>query len=179
MKRDFFKRLTWDDLREWAGSRIVSRGQNYHRNRQVQGLARTPSGGLIAWVQGSQRYATRVDFVDGELDSVCSCPHWDTCKHAGVVVLEYLDHLKNGIEVPEVTEQDRRIGLLKEFSEQDAWDKEDGEEMGPGKATAKSLQPFLKQQTKAQLIALIEDLAGRYPVVRETLEVNTISQEEQ
>jgi hypothetical protein len=95
------------------------------------------------------------------------------------VVLEYLDHLKNGIEVPEVTEQDRRIGLLKEFSEQDAWDKEDGEEMGPGKATAKSLQPFLKQQTKAQLIALIEDLAGRYPVVRETLEVNTISQEEQ
>ena len=48
-----FKDLTWNDLHTWAGSKIVSRGQNYQRYRRVQELARTPDGGLIAYVQGT------------------------------------------------------------------------------------------------------------------------------
>ena len=47
---DPFKDLTWDDLQAWAGTSIVSRGRSYQRNHHVQGLARTPSGGLVAWV---------------------------------------------------------------------------------------------------------------------------------
>jgi uncharacterized Zn finger protein len=96
------------------------------------------------------------------------------------VVLEYLDHQKRDIEVPKVTEQDSRMGLLEESLEEEAWDEEDDEEgmkdagqfapRRPGKGAAESLQPFLKQQTKAQLVALIADLAGRYPVVHETLQ---------
>lgn len=178
-KTDFFQELTWDDLQEWAGSKIVSRGKGYQRSSHVQGLARSPSGGLVAWVEGTERYATRVDFEDGALISACSCPYWDTCKHAVAVVLEYLDHLKKDVKVPRVTEQDRRMRLLEEFSEEEAWDEEDGEDMEnvvrlapqqSGKAAGKSIQAFLKQQTKAQLIALVEDLAERYPVVRETLQ---------
>ena len=178
-KNDFFKELTWDDLREWAGSTIVSRGRNYHRNSQVEGLARTPSGGVVAWVHGAQRYATWVDFEEGALVSVCSCPYGATCKHAVAVVLEYLDQLEKNIEIPQVTEQDRRMGLLEESSLEEAWDEGDEQEIEyvgqfasrrRGKAAAESLQAFLEQQTKAQLIALIEDLAGRYPVVCETLQ---------
>jgi len=86
------------------------------------------------------------------------------------VVLEYLDQLKKGIEVPQVTEQDERIRVLEESLEEDAWDEEDEEEMGSAIAANETLQPFLKQQSKTQLIDLIEDLAERYPVVCETLQ---------
>lgn len=47
---DPFKHLTWNDLQEWAGATIVSRGQGYQRTYQVQELARTSRGGLVAWV---------------------------------------------------------------------------------------------------------------------------------
>ncbi len=179
LKTDLFRELTWDDLREWAGDTIVSRGRNYQRNSQVEGLARTPSGGVIAWVHGAKRYTTWVDFEEGALASACSCPYGATCKHAVAVVLEYLDHLKRDIEVPEVSEQDSRMGLFEGSLEEETWDEEEEEGMKdagqfaprrPEKGAAKSLQAFLKQQTKAELVALIEDLAGRHPTVRETLE---------
>jgi uncharacterized Zn finger protein len=66
----------------------------------VQGTVRTPGGGLIAYVHGTERYATWVDFEEGELVSACSCPYGATCKHAVAVVLEYLDHLNKNIEIP-------------------------------------------------------------------------------
>ena len=81
-KANLFKQLTWDDLQEWAGGRVLSRGQSYQRSRRVQDLVQTPSGGLVAWVQGEARYATRVDYEDGELISACTCPYGSTCKHA-------------------------------------------------------------------------------------------------
>ena len=179
LKVDLFRELTWDDLREWAGDTIVSRGRGYQRNSQVEGLARTSSGRVIAWVHGAKRYTTWVDFEEGALASACSCPYGATCKHAVAVVLEYLDHLKNDIEVPEVAEQDSRMALLQESLEEETWDEDEEEGMRdagqvasqrPGKGAAESLRAFLKQQTKAQLVALIEDLAERYPVVRETLQ---------
>jgi uncharacterized Zn finger protein len=178
-KTDLFRELTWDDLREWAGNTIVSRGRSYQRNSQVEGLARTLSGGVIAWVHGAKRYTTWVDFEAGALTSACSCPYGATCKHAVAVVLEYLDHLKNDIEVPKLTGQDSRMALLEESLEEEAWDEEDEGGMRdagqfaprrPGKGAAESLRAFLKQQTKAELMVLIEDLAGRHPVVHETLE---------
>lgn len=45
---DPFRDLTWDNLQEWAGPTIVSRGQRYQRSRLVQDLARTSRGSLIA-----------------------------------------------------------------------------------------------------------------------------------
>ncbi len=169
VKTDPFKELTWDDLQAWAGSKIVSRGKSYQRSGHVQGLARTPGGGLVAWVEGSQKYATRVEFEDGALDPDCSCPYGDTCKHAVAVVIEYLDHIKKGIEIPQVTGQDKRIQRLEEFSGDEAWDEED-EEINSGKAADKSLETFLEQQTKAQLVTRLKDLAERYPLVREALQ---------
>ena len=179
-KTEVFTRLTWIDIQAWAGSTIVTRGQSYQRNHRVKELARTPSGGVVAWVRGTQRYATLIDIEGEELTSACTCAYWDTCKHAVAVVLEYLDHLRRNIEVPTVTERDQRLALLRKSAEEDVWnqgddaDEEEDADRGAsrrlGKTTRNALKSYLEQQTRAQLIALLEELAERYPVVHEALQ---------
>jgi uncharacterized Zn finger protein len=186
-KGDRFRDLTWDHLHAWAGSKIVFRGQNYQRSRLVQGLARTPSGGLAAWVQGTERYATRVELEGGELTSVCTCPYAGTCKHAVAVVLEYLERAKKDFQVPIIPDQDKRLSLLAEAISEEDWDEEETDEeewdegdeeddleshgrFRPKKAAPSSLLTFLEKQTKEQLVALIQDLAERFPAVLEALQ---------
>ncbi len=181
LKKDLFEKLSWHDLEQWAGSRVLSRGQGYHRDHRVQGLGQTQGGGIIAWVQGEQRYATEVDFEDGELISVCTCPYGHNCKHAVAVVLEYLDHLKKNLEIPQITGQDPRITLLQGFTDdediEDDYDEEEEEvETGDsvskkgGKSIPPDLRGFLEGQTKEQLITLVKDLSERYPSVRKDLQ---------
>ena len=62
-----FATLTWDDVETWAGSRIVSRGKSYQRGGRVRELARTASGGIVAWVQGTSRYVTQVEIAKKKL----------------------------------------------------------------------------------------------------------------
>lgn len=181
LKRDLFEKLSWSDLEQWAGSRVLSRGQGYHRDHRVRELAQTQTGGIVAWVQGGQRYATEVDFGDGELISVCTCPYGNNCKHAVAVVLDYLDHLKKNLEIPKITGQDPRIALLQGFTDdediEDDYD-EEGEDVEIGdsvsKKRGKSIPPdlrgFLEGQTKEQLITLVKDLSERYPSVRKDLQ---------
>lgn len=95
-----FAALTWDDVEAWAGSRIVSRGKSYQRSNRVRELARTTSGGIVAWVQGTSRYATQVEIAKKKLTASCTCPYGGTCKHAIAVVLSYLECLKNQREIP-------------------------------------------------------------------------------
>jgi len=179
-KKDLFEKLSWHDLEQWAGSRVLSRGQGYYRDRRVQGLAQTQSGGIVAWVQGGRRYATEVDFEDEELISVCTCPYGNNCKHAVAVVLEYLDQLKEDREVPQLTGRDERLALLQGFTDEedgeDYYDEEEEEvETGDsvskrgGKPIPPDLKGFLEKQTKEQLINLLKDLSERYPNVREDL----------
>jgi uncharacterized Zn finger protein len=179
-KSDLFERLDWHDLEQWAGSRVLSRGQGYHRDHRVRELAQTQSGGIVAWVQGGQRYATEVDFENGELISICTCPYGNNCKHAVAVVLEYLDHLKKNHEVPRITGQDQRVALLQGFvdeEDREVDDEEEGKEVDTirsvstksGKPIPPNLKGFLEGQTKGQLISLFKDLSERYPSVREDL----------
>ncbi len=180
-KRDLFERLDWDDIEQWAGSRILSRGQGYQRSHRVKELAQTQTGALVAWVYGGQKYATEVDFDDGELISVCSCPYGDNCKHAVAVVLEYLDHLKKNLEIPKIDGKDSRIALLQGFTDDEEleidFDKEEEEiEIGDpaskkgGKSIPPDLRGFLEEQTKEQLITLLKDLSEGYPSVRQDLQ---------
>ena len=183
-KVDPFSVLTWDELQEWAGAIIVSRGQRYQRSHQVQGLARTSSGGLVAWVLGSQRYATRIETEDEELVAACTCPYGGVCKHAVAVVLEYLEQMKRDCTISAVTEQDQRLQLLAQDGDEEEWDDEDeggatGEECmpvldKPAKKT-RSANPdawlsFLEQQPRRQLLALLKDLGRRNPEVRQFLQ---------
>ncbi len=183
-KADFFKELTWDNLEEWAGSRVLSRGQGYQRSRRVNNLVQTQDGDLIAWVLGGEEYATRVYFKNGTLISTCTCPYGINCKHAVAVVLEYLDQTKKNVTVPLISKKDERLELLEDDSGDEEWDDEENEveeeeqETQTGfrtlkksaRQTAHSLKDFLESQTREQLITLVEELAGKYSAVQEDLQ---------
>ena len=96
--------MAWNDLEEWAGSRIVSRGKNYQGQGRVRDLAVTEDHDLIAWVDGTERYATKVVLEDDGLPAaICTCPYeWD-CKHAVAVVIEYLKRIEDNRPVPKIS----------------------------------------------------------------------------
>lgn len=174
---DPLRDLTWEDLEAWAGSKTVSRGRSYQRGRQVQGLARTPEGGLVAWVQGQKRYATQVEWREGQLASTCSCPMKFSCKHAVAVVLEYLEHLEKKRSMPEAEQTDRRFGLLgreEDELEEDDWANENLvpsllPEAKPSRSRG-SLRSFLEKQPKEELISLLVEMAELHPTIRRSLE---------
>ena len=180
---DRFKELTWKASEEWAGSRILSRGQSYHRSGRVDELAATPAGSLIATVRGGNKYTTLVEFQEGELTSRCTCPYGESCKHAVAVVLDYLEKVKKRVEVPTIDARDKRLGLLAEshddFVIEDAQDVDSTEEdeidyretsAGRGrKDTSSPIKAFLENMTKDELLGLLLEAAQKYPSFREDL----------
>ncbi len=107
----FFETLTWDDLNAVFGTSTVQRGRSYQRSRAVSKLGLTSDARLVAWVRGTERYATVVATKEGALEGMCSCPVGVNCKHAVAVVLEYLEHLKKNKPVPHVNSNDGRLDL--------------------------------------------------------------------
>jgi uncharacterized Zn finger protein len=194
--RPGWAKLTWDGLAAWAGERSLERGQSYQRGGRVRDLAVTADGELLAWVQGTHRYATTVELAPrgrgaDRLHSQCTCPvGFNGCKHAVAVVLEYLEALRNKTPVPEADAGDRRWKLLDEEAEGGDWEdfeadeeseddfEEDAEEPRRGRSRAarksragdESLREFLQSQTAAQLVDLMVGLAGQYPEVQEALQ---------
>lgn len=164
-----FSDLTWDDLNEWAGSKIVSRGRAYQQRGCVSELAQTEAGALVAWVDGSDRYATRVDMLDdGALDSICTCPYELSCKHGVAVLLEYLERVKNDRRVPRAAGDDDRLQLLENAGE-DWADKTGENEMALSHHAGKEIDFFLKGKTREQLVELIRELAWQFPVIAQDL----------
>src|SRR5215467_10402293 len=106
--------VTIQTIRAWAGETIFKRGQDYQLRGRVRELAATPSGGLVAWVQGSSRYATRVVLDQESLSADCTCPYGGTCKHAVAVALTYLDRPDQAPPLPVVTPHDPRLVLLEQ-----------------------------------------------------------------
>ncbi len=179
MEKDPYADLTWEDLEDWAGTTIVSRGRTYQRNSSVSDLGITSEGILIAYVLGSARYVTQVAIQDGDLTSECTCPYWTNCKHAVAVVLEYLMCLKNDVAVPQIPQTDPRLDRLRETetTAEEYWDPElgmsiDVEEQLEAEQQQNTgpLLAYLEKQTKAQLVELLDELTDAFPDVREFLE---------
>ena len=168
---DPFSKLTWEDLEEWAGNVIVGRGRPYQRRGAVENLGRTEGGTLAAWVRGTRRYATSVRLTERNgLESACTCPYWDTCKHAVAVVLEYLECLKTDSAIGEIDEDDPRLLELEAIEEEE----EENVKARSGRSKSKkskaaSLRPYLQQQTQAELVALVIELADAHDAVRQSL----------
>ena len=162
-----FSDLTWNDFEEWAGGKIVSRGKSYQRQGRVSDLAITDDGSLIAWVDGTERYATKVVMDENGLpDSICSCPYELDCKHGVAVVIEYLKRVENNRGVPKAKPDDDRLELL----EDEDWDDEpNDDENAMPEDMRQGIDGFLKGKTKAQLIDLIHELAEQYPEMAEDL----------
>jgi len=145
-----FLGLTWNDIAAWASGKIASRGKSYQRQGRVADLAITDDGSLIAWVDGSERYATKVVIdEDGLPDSICTCPYQCDCKHGVAVVIEYLKRVENNQSVSKAKQDDDRLKLWAD----DDWDgaPHEAENTGAGD-TRQEFDDFLQGKTKAQLI---------------------------
>ena len=165
---DLFLDLTRSDLDEWAGSRIADRGRKYQQQGRVTDLAVARDNTLIAWVIGSERYATKVLVNDTGLpESICSCPYAMDCKHGVAVVYEYLKQVENSRHVPTASADDERLALL-EYEEWDGSEAEPSENALSGDMQIE-IDDLLNGKTRAQLIDLIHDLAERYPEMAQDL----------
>ena len=165
---DAFADLTWDDLEQWAGGKIVARGQRYQEQGRVSELAVTSDGGLIAWVSGTQQYATKVVMdEEGLPDSICTCPYGVNCKHGVAVVLEYLEQIGEDRRIPKAREDDERLVLLEGQGRKDVF--HEGE-TGLPEPVRTEIEPFFEDKSKAQLIELLLEFAEEYPDVARDLQ---------
>ena len=164
--------LSLDDLRKWAGSKILNRGISYQKN--VYDLARTGDGGLLASVSGTDEYETWVGVdEDGALDFFCTCPYdWGVCKHAVALVLAGLKKVKAGDQIP-LADDDRA-----EFSDHSEFmagldDEPDYDEdmILPEKAKT-SLKIILQKKTKKELVELLLDFAQQLPEISRDILAN-------
>jgi len=156
-----FYSLTWKNLEQWAGTRIINRGRKYQSQGRVTDLAATEDGALIAWVKGSKKYAAKVTINSGgSLESTCSCPYQFDCKHGVATVIEYLKQVENHQPVPNAKPDDRRLNLLKYELPDDA---PNDAEQATLNNTLPDIDDYLKGQTKSQLIELIHTLSFQFP----------------
>lgn len=192
--RKKFADLAWQDLEDWAGNRVVARAKGY--KGEVEGLSVTENDFLLASVQGSIKYTTKVGFNDnGRLSSICTCPYGSSCKHAVAMILVFLDAVKKGETLPVADSDDRRFELLAkgdsedvedfEFSDLDDDDDAEGEEdeCGDEEEDESEKKPAIKQKTnkksplkdyldglgKGELVKLAMELAQKNPDVHEDL----------
>ena len=166
-KLDRFADLSWSDLEEWAGSKILSRGKNYQRQGRVRDLAVTADHGLIAWVVGTERYATKVIMEDDGLpEAICTCPYEFDCKHAVAVVIEYLKRIEDDRPVPQIRRGDARLEVLEDMERDD---EPIDEEMSVTEDMRKEIGRFLKGKTKAQLFDMINEIAQQHPDVAQDI----------
>ncbi|MCC4766970.1 SWIM zinc finger domain-containing protein [Methanosarcina sp. DH1] len=104
-----FKELKWSDLQDWAGGKATAKGIKYQEEGRVKEIKCTSIGSLVARVEGTIEYFTEVSLENGKLSSICTCPVGYDCKHGVAAVLEYLDLIEQGEDVPVVTEEDPLI----------------------------------------------------------------------
>ena len=122
-RKKTFEDLSFDDLKGWAGDKIVGRAYGY--KKQVADLRLTADGALLAWVSGSSRYATKVWIKGSGLESACTCPYWATCKHAVAVVLAYLDAVRAQTVIAAANAADSRLQLVESTASADDEDDDD------------------------------------------------------
>jgi len=157
-------------IRAWAGETIFKRGQDYQLRGRVRELAATSSGGLVAWVQGSVRYATSVTLGAQGLAARCTCPYSGTCKHAVAVALAYLDRPDQAPPLPVVTPDDPRLASLEQKAVAATLivNPPPTPAARPGDPT---LRAFLSGLSQQQLVDLLLDMARRFPELHDALDV--------
>ena len=167
--------VTLAQLRAWAGEAVFKRGQDYELRGRVRELSATSEGGLVAWVQGSERYATWVFLRADQLVSDCTCPYGSICKHAVAVALAYLSRSEQAKPLPVVPASDPRLVLLERQAAAATalamLTVDPAAQEGAEATREPALEAFLAAYTRAELVALLMELAQRFPEVRDALAV--------
>jgi len=165
-----FKELKWSDLQDWAGGKATAKGIKYQEEKRVKEIKCTSSGSLVARVEGTIEYFTEVFLENGKLSSICTCPVGHNCKHGVAAVLEYLDLIEQGEDVPVVTEEDILIKRSRRgFAGAGVSEAYEAE------ASSRILQEYLEKLEKPELIEILttfakkDNMLGRYLKDRQTL----------
>jgi Uncharacterized conserved protein len=165
-----FRELKWSDLQNWAGGKATAKGIKYQEEGRVREIKRTSSGSLVALVEGTIEYFTEVSLENGNLSSICTCPVGHNCKHAVATILEYLDLIEQGEEVPVITEEDLLIARSKRgFAGAKTSVTYESEEF------SRILSKYLEHLEKPELIKILTTFAkrdntlGRYLIDRLSL----------
>ncbi len=179
------RKLTWNDLKDWAGNKILKRGENYFNNGMVTNLRITPKG-ILACVSGSDDYLTIVNIREGSgkdiISSDCTCPYGINCKHAVAAILAYSQAIKDNKKVSTAESSDPDIKRIETgASRYDEVDKEYEDDdtflASPIKlkkspislSSDKEVADFLDGQTISTLKELLIKLSNNYPEVRTAL----------
>jgi uncharacterized Zn finger protein len=157
---DLFKELKWSDIQEWAGEKATSKGIKYQEEERVKEIKCTPDGSLIARVQGTIDYFTEVSLENGKLSSLCSCPVGYDCKHGVATVLEYLERVEQGEEIPITAEEDPLfVRTRKGYMGIEASGTHDF------KISSTNLHEYLVQLEKSELIEILAYFAEKDPLI--------------
>jgi len=175
--------LTYDDLDQWAGEAIRTRGKGYVQ--RVEELHRTANNELVAWVQGTEKYATLVHLDPSGMHGwLCTCPYdQGPCKHAAAVILAAARSVHDTGELP-MLDEDSELGhilmgdqdrKLKKEPNEDAADRAD-----PGgtvkRAGPSKVRKILAGKSWEELHDLLVTLAREFPAVeRRLLEADQLS----
>jgi uncharacterized Zn finger protein len=173
-----FKKLTWDDLENWAGNRILNRGENYFKKGLAKNIRVAPEG-ILANVLGTSHYITFVSFEGkskNSLTSKCTCPYgWD-CKHAIALILTFLDMYKNKKSIKTIDDNDPDLLILKRtYEDSNEYYDELGNTIFEDITGEKKsdliieLKSYLQEKNKTKLIDLVVELSDKYCEVREEL----------
>ncbi len=170
-KTDSFKELRWSDIQDWAGGKATSKGIKYQEEERVKEIKCTPEGSLVARVQGTTDYFTEVSLENGKLSSICTCPVGHDCKHGVAAVLEYLEQVEQGEEIPLIAEEDPLIIRARRgYTGAENSGIHDAE-----KSSLQNLREYLEQLKKPELIEILvafaekDSLLGMYLKDRQNL----------
>lgn len=165
-----FKELKWSDLQDWAGGKATAKGIKYQEEGRVKEIKCTSSGSLVARVEETIEYFTEVSLKNGKLSSICTCPVGNDCKHGVATVLEYLDLIEQGEDVPIVTDEDLLIKRSRRgFAGSGASEAYETE------ASSQILREYLEKLEKPELIEILttfaktDNMLGRYLKDRHSL----------
>ena len=154
---DPFKELRWSDIQDWAGGKATAKGMKYQEEERVKEIKNTPEGSLIARVQGTTEYFTEVSLENGKLSSICTCPVGHDCKHGVAAVLEYLERIEQGEEVPVISDKDLLIARARiGYSGAETFGTFDAEE-----SSLQNLRKYLEQLEKPELIEILVAFAKK------------------
>lgn len=154
---DPFKELRWSDIQDWAGGKATAKGMKYQEEERVKEIKNTPEGSLIARVQGTTEYFTEVSLENGKLSSICTCPVGHDCKHGVAAILEYLERIEQGEEVPVISDKDLLIARARiGYAGAETFETFDAEE-----SSLQNLRKYLEKLEKPELIEILVAFAKK------------------
>ena len=136
--------------------RPLQRGSSTRKKERVKEIKCTSEGSLVARVEGTIEYFTEVSLENGKLSSICTCPVGHDCKHGVAAVLEYLERIEQGEEVPVIAEEDLLIARARRgyagAGTSGAYEAEE---------SSRALREYLEQLEKPELIEILITFAKK------------------